>query len=148
MAQLCVENEKDLMQFKDTLQSIARLERIQFIDGSQKTQRDYEILRENDPNFRFDTPVTHVSIEGRKGMGLTASNFLLHKYQIVVGFSKGNDPLQARVFANKVVRELKQHWTVEIVPPGQGAFPLKKCNDLVHSIDSGEDEALQPEPSE
>lgn len=81
-------------------------------------------------------------------MGLTASNFLLHKYQIVVGFSKGNDPLQARVFANKVVRELKQHWTVEIVPPGQGAFPLKKCNDLVHSIDSGEDEALQPEPSE
>ena len=77
-------------------------------------------------------PFINMGVEGEDGMGLTAGNLSLPGYQVAVGFGDGSDPVRARAFAERVVNRLKTRWDVETVPAGEGAFPLKACEQSRH----------------
>jgi hypothetical protein len=50
--------------------------------------------------------------------------------QIVVGFTKADDPVAARKLSDDVVKALGSRWQIHEVPNVEtsGAFPLEHCN--------------------
>jgi hypothetical protein len=78
-------------------------------------------------NMHVDGNLVHVGITGDRGIGLTAGNMGLNNYDIAVGFSTGQDASAARAFADRVTARLQQHWLLEVVPDGSGAFPNPEC---------------------
>lgn len=123
IVQLCLGDEQGLASFKQLLQAIARSEQLTFIDGSDATRRDLEAIGSD----LGRPPVIHMAMEREDGTGLTAANLGLPGYQVAVGFA----PATTRPFADRVIRELKVHWPVTVVPHPQtrGALPLQGCTD-------------------
>lgn len=129
--QLCVENNQGLTTFLNVIKNVARAENMKFIDGSNETLRSYKVFRESNPKFRFVEPVTHIGVEHGDETMLIAGNIQEQSYNIVIGFSEGVRPSEGRKFADTVVGALKQHWPVETVPAGKGAFPMESCKNGV-----------------
>jgi hypothetical protein len=124
VVQLCLNDEKNLVQFTQTLKSVAQSEGMTFIDSSTRTGQNLKTIgAEIDPS----APVINMGIEGKDGIGVTAGNMGLPNYQVALGFSEGADPPKAHRFADLVVKALDERWHVEIVPGGRGALPLTTC---------------------
>jgi hypothetical protein len=70
-----------------------------------------------------------VGITDENGMGLLAGNLGLSVYQIVIGFTEGNDEVRAHRLSDQVMQELSKRWQIEKLSTGQGAFPMKACGD-------------------
>ena len=122
--QLCVANPQGVALFKETLQNIAREERMRYVDGSAATTRDLKIIDPTGKNMHTDGRLIFVGVEAND-YSLMAGNLGLNPYDISVGF--GPDTRAARAFSEKVVARLKQHWTLKEVPKNSGAFPDSGC---------------------
>jgi hypothetical protein len=127
MVQLCAANDSGVDLFKQTLQSIARDERMRYIDASKATVRDLKAIGAVGKNMHTDGKLVFVGVEGDMGPSLSAGNIGLNAHDIVVGFARGQDNAAADAFSDRVVARLKQHWTLKIVPEGSGAFPNPEC---------------------
>ena len=127
IVQLCLGDRQNLVQFTNILRSVAQLEGMAFIDGSDSTEQDLKAMGHKiDPA----TPTINLGVERKDGMGLTAGNLGLPHYQVALGFSEGSSTSDAKRFADMVVGKLEEHWHVEFVPdPAKaGAAPLKNCD--------------------
>jgi hypothetical protein len=128
IVQLCLNDEKNLAQFTQTLWSIAKSEGMTFIDSSATTEQNLKTIGAAiDPS----APVINVGVERKDGLGLTAGNMGLPNYQVALGFSAGSNPAEAHKFAETVIKTLESRWHVEVVPPGRGALPLTNCLNAV-----------------
>jgi hypothetical protein len=128
IVQVCLPKAQDLAVFKEEMQSIAHAEGLSFIDASANTQKDLESMDNPNVAKAMYGPLVNMGIERSDGVGLTAGNLGMPANQLVVGFSEGSDPAYAHRFADGVVDKLKQHWHVEMVPPGLGATGMKSCD--------------------
>jgi hypothetical protein len=123
--QFCVANAQGVDLFKKTLQTIARNERMRYIDGSEATTRDLKVLQPAGKNMHINGGLVFVGVEA-DGFGLTGGNLGLNPYDISVGF--GPDTDAARAFSKKVVAQLRQHWVLKVIPNNSGAFPDPNCS--------------------
>jgi hypothetical protein len=69
----------------------------------------------------------YVGVEANDGLGLSAGNIGLNKFDVALGITEGSRPVDARRFADVVVKELQQRWIVKTLPPRTGAFPDPTC---------------------
>ena len=127
MVQLCVADDRGLSAFTSLMQSISSEEGMRFVDASETTRRSYDLYQQQDPRFRFTTPVVHFGILGPDTMGLSAGNLGLKRYQMAIAFSEGRHPQEARGFADRTVSKLRKYWKVDVVPPGVGVLPMEVC---------------------
>ena len=63
-----------------------------------------------------------------------SSNLADAPLQMALGFSKGRNEAEAQQFAAKVEQTLSKKWVIHEVPQNRGAFPLKKCDYVAHSV--------------
>jgi len=122
--QFCVANPQGVALLKEMLQSIARDERMRYIDGSEATTRDLKIIDPAGKNIHMDGRLISVGVEADE-YGLMAGNLGLNPFDVSVGFVP--DTTAARAFSERVVQRLKQHWTLKVVPKNSGAFPDPQC---------------------
>ena len=127
IVQVCLRNAGDLAAFTREMQLIAQSQGKQFIDRSAATQEEINALRQPTEGARTK-PVVNMGIELGDGIGLTAGNLGLPEYQVAVGFSEGSRPVDARKFADAVMKRLAERWRVELVPAGTGAKGMENCN--------------------
>lgn len=127
MAQICVQNENGLEKFVDELRHVARFEGMTFTDNSARTQAELEKAKHSATQLRTNDGAINMAVEGEGGLGMTAGNLGLPRYQMVMGFSAGMDRLASEKFANKVIEALSSHWIVERLDSSQGAKPMKEC---------------------
>jgi hypothetical protein len=125
MTQICISDDAGVELFKQELQSIARAERMRYIDRSRESERELKalgVLKHPDGKH------INVSIRGNPAApSLGASNYSLYTYDVVVGFSRGSDQKSATEFSRRVIARLSQHWASKPVPSGTGAFPNPDC---------------------
>ena len=126
MVQVCVNNSNGVSLFKSIMNDMARSEEMDFVDQSEAVQLGLNEMRDNTGRYLREGTV-YILVRGRLEFGLIATNFGLRKYQIAIGFSEGNAPSEARLFAQRAVFSLGKHWPVEILPNGKGAFPMETC---------------------
>src|SRR5262245_21588121 len=124
MIQLCLENESGLTAFKETLQSIAREEGMQFADSSAKVMRDLQAVRAAAQNMHADGGLIFIDLEG--GRRLRATNLGLNLYEVTVTFGDPNTDA-ATEFAADVVARLERDWKLKIIPRGEAAYPDPNC---------------------
>jgi len=130
IVQLCLKDDENLAAFKNLLESTARSEHMNFIDGSDQTKLDLQSIAEVIHTVPVNNPVINVGVERDDGIGLMAGNLGLHNYEVAVGFSEGLNPSEAHKFANLVVGSLEKRWHVDVVPAGSGALPKDSCRDV------------------
>ena len=129
MVQVCLGSEKNLPVFIGVMRSIARSESMKFIDNSAQTQKDLESIGENIPHAKPTGQIVNIGVERGDGVGLGAGNLGLPKNQVAIGFSEGANSRDARKFADAVVHRLGERWSVEVVPPNEGARGMKTCSE-------------------
>jgi len=127
LEQMCVHDKAGVAQLIEELKAEAASRRMEFVDNSANTKRDLESVSYPGRERADGSPVINVGIKSDDGMGATAINVGLPGYQVALGFSEGSDKLEARRFADEVIKRLEQHWRVEAVPPGSGAMPKPDC---------------------
>ena len=124
MVQVCLENTSGVDLFKSELQDVARHESMRYIDGSGETERDLKVLG---VVKHPDGKLVHVAVLSEGGPSLVAGNLGLNTYDVAVGFNGDHDSQSDRVFSERVLARLKQHWELKVVPEGSGAFPDPNC---------------------
>lgn len=125
MTQACVADDAGVALFKRELQSIARDERMRYVDRSRESERELKTLG---ALKHPDGKLISVSVNGKPDApSLGAGNLGLNTYEIAVGFTRGSDQKAAREFSNRVLARLKRHWTLKAVPRGSGALPNPHC---------------------
>ena len=127
MVQMCVQNNAGAAQLVGELKAVADSKGMEFTDNSAETKRGLEAIGHPDRQRADGSPVINVGVLREDGMGIGAGNLGLPGYQVALGFSEGSDKLEARRFADEVIKRLEQHWRVETVPAGSGAMPKPDC---------------------
>jgi hypothetical protein len=127
IVQVCVQNKDGIAQLIGELMSVAESRKMKFVDNSAVTRRDLANVGYASRERADGSPVINIDVERDDGMGVGALNVGLPGYQVALGFSEGSDKLEARRFADEVIKRLEQHWRVETVPPGSGAMPKPDC---------------------
>ena len=127
LVQVCLRDEQGVAAFKSALRSIATAERMNYIDASATTARDLKVIGATDDRMHTTGGLVHVGIDGHGGVGLTAGNMGLDKYEVAIGFSNGPPDTERRKFSDVVVSELMRQWQVKVVPEGSGALPDENC---------------------
>ena len=122
--QFCVANQQGVSLLKDSLQSIAREERMRYVDGSKATTRDLKRINPDGNNIHTDGRLIFIGVEA-DDYSLIASNLGLNPFDVSVGFVP--DTPASRAFSDRVVKRLQRHWTLKVVPKNSGAFPDPQC---------------------
>jgi len=130
MVQLCLANTGEIATMKAVLREVAESNKLPFEDNSEGTEADLNSIAAVQKDVPIARPTVNVGTVGPTAMGFSAGNFAEASSQIVVGFSKGNDPVAARKLSDAVVQALSRRWRIHEVPnvKTSGAFPLKDCN--------------------
>jgi hypothetical protein len=128
IVQICLGDPQNLAAFTREMQVIARSENMRFIDGSEETRDNLAAMNKEAGLPERAGPVIHMAVRARDSLGVTAANWGWPGYQVALGFSEGFRPRKARLFAERVVSRLEEHWRVERVPAGMGAQPMRNCN--------------------
>ena len=129
MVQFCLATTAEIEPMKALLRGVAATNKLPFYDNSKQT----EFHRISTAEVQKNTPVAHPTVNvgtvGPTAMGFSAGNFADAPSQIVVGFSKANDPVAAKQLSDDVVQVLSSRWRIHEVPNVEtsGAFPLKVC---------------------
>ena len=129
MVQFCLAGPQEIGTLKTTLRNIAEANKLRFHDNTEQTEADLKSIAEVHENTPVAHPTINVGTVGPTAMGFSAGNFAEAPSQVVVGFSKGNDPTAARKLSETVVQALSRRWRIHEVPnvEASGAFPLKDC---------------------
>lgn len=122
MVQLCLHDEQNVALFKDTMKSLSKSHGMNYVDRSAASQRESIALK-----LKQAYPLINIGGIGKDGTSWGAGNGGLPAYEVGLGFTEGSNPAAAHRFADMVIRELKQKWPVDVLPPGRGAFPMKTC---------------------
>ena len=128
MVEVCLVDEENITVFIDIMRSVAKSGDMEFVDSSEKTQRDLEEMGKTAPKVIPLGPVINLGLESNDGAWITANNVGMPRNQVVIGFTEGSNPTRAHYFADKVVNRLKEHWNLEVIPPDVGARGMKTCN--------------------
>jgi len=128
IVEMCLGDQKGLRLFIETMRQIASTEHMTFIDNSAKTQRELDVVGQSNINESQDAHVLNIGIEGDDGLGVTAGNLGLARYQVALGFTKGSSDTEGSQFADVVVRELRTKWMVTRVPAGKAAMRASGCD--------------------
>lgn len=130
MVQFCLANASEIEPMKDVLRGIASSNKLPFYDRSTETEAELKSIAEGQKNVPVAHPTVNVGTVGPNRMGFSAGNFPDAPLQIVVGFSKDQDPKGAQELSDRVVQALSQRWHIHEVPnvATSGAFPLKDCS--------------------
>lgn len=120
--EICLKNRDGVALFLAEMQNLANSNQMTFIDNSARTGRELAMQGQ-----RQQVPVINISLEGQNGMGVTAGNLGLSRYQVALGFSHGREPEEGRRFTVELIQVLSQHWTIVRVPHGQGVLPSDDC---------------------
>jgi len=131
MVQFCLANTGEIETMNAVLRGVAAANKLPFHDNSKGTEADLNSIAEVQKNTPIAHPTVNIGTVGPTEMGFSAGNFAEAPSQIVVGFSKGKDPIAARKLSDAVVRALSRRWLIHEVPNVEtsGAFPLKDCNN-------------------
>jgi len=143
LVQVCLRDEQGVASFKSALQSIARAERMKYVDASETTARDLKVIGATYDRMHAAGGLIHVGIEGQSGVGLTAGNMGLNKYEVAIGFSDSPPGTEQRRFSDLVVSKLVRQWQVKVVPTGSGALPDESCEPEVADGVAPPDKSLE-----
>lgn len=125
--QLCLKNEQGVATFKELMRSIAAMQKMRYVDASESTQTDLKTIGATGPNMHASGGLIYVGVQSDDGLGLSAGNMGLNKFDVALGITEGSRPADARRFADAVLKELQQRWVVKTLPPRTGAFPDPTC---------------------
>ncbi len=130
MVQFCLANTGEIGAMKAVLREEAATYKLPYYDNSEQTEADLNSIAKGQKNTPVAHPTVNIGTVGPTAMGFSAGNFAEAPSQIVVGFSKGRDPVAARQLSDAVVRALAKRWRIHEVPHVEtnGAFPMKDCN--------------------
>lgn len=125
--QLCLGDQRGVEHLKRIMYDVAKSQKIEFIDNSRDQAQDLKTMGSYnsvglDPSLAID-----FHLEGKAGLGVTATNLGLPPYQVALGFTEGADAAQARRLSSQLIEALSRRWQVEKVPQGSGVFPMKTC---------------------
>lgn len=109
------------------MRSTAEAERLQFTDNSMHVAKSLEVTAQTDAQRQEAIGAIDLHIEGKAGLGATASNLGLGQYDVAIGFTAGEDAGKAHLLAERLVKDLSHYFQVLEVPLGRGAMPLKGC---------------------
>lgn len=130
IVQLCLNDQQNLALFKSMMKSVADAKSMTFLDRSSRTEADLKASGKVLDRLKQGTPIVNLGIDGKDGIGMSATNVGLPTSQLALGFSEGSRPSEARKFADEVVAQLQRVWHVEVVPEGKGAIPLQTCGTV------------------
>ncbi len=125
--ELCVQNEDGVRAFKNTLKGIASSKSMSYIDGATSFSESINDIRGKDSVDSKD--VIYIGVEGKDGLGLTAGNLGLAKYQIAIGYTAGRSESEALQFERDVNSKLIENWDVKEIPDGSSALPDRSCGN-------------------
>jgi hypothetical protein len=125
--QLCIADERGVLELKRIMQAVAQSKNLVFIDNSARQGENLKAMGADKALGRDASRAIDVHIEGENGMGVTAGNLGLPEYQVALAFTEGTNPSMARVLSNELIKALSQRWHVEVVLLGKGAMPMKTC---------------------
>ena len=130
MVQFCLANTSEIEAMNAVLREVAAANKLPFYDNSKGTEADLNSIAEDQTNLPVAHPTVNVGTVGPTAMGFSAGNFPEAPSQIVVGFSRGSDPVAARKLSDTVVQALSRRWHIHEVANVEtsGAIPLKDCN--------------------
>ncbi len=125
--QLCLNDDKGVLHFKDLMRSIADSEHMTFVDGSAESQRDLKIAGAKMDKLDRSGSVINIGINQGHENVMLGGNLGLPTYQVVLGFSGIPNSLDAERFPNIVLKQLASFWRIEKLPAGASALPMKNC---------------------
>jgi hypothetical protein len=117
-----------LATLRDILQEAAKDSGLGFIDYSKNRPDELKAVGAPMDYLNKESDYFEVWGDGGSGAGFSASNLGLSSFEVSIGFGGGGEEqLEAKALARKVVSELSKHWTVSLVPPDRGALPTGRC---------------------
>ena len=125
--QTCLFDDTGVLQFKDVMRSISKLEGLKYVDNSAQQGASLKTMGADKLLKHDAASAIDVHLEGDRGLGVTAGNLGLPPYQVALGFTEGADAAKAHRLSDRLVKALAQLWHVETVPQGKGALPMKTC---------------------
>ena len=125
--QVCLAGKGGVAQFEKILREVAHSEELTFVDNSAATKDYLQDVRDKGLVKLDHAPTINMSIEGKRGLGVTAGNIGLPTNQVAIGFTAGANATKAHKLADHLVQALSQLWQVQTVPKGQGVFPMNSC---------------------
>jgi hypothetical protein len=127
MIQLCVKDDPGVADFMNTMRSIAATEHMTFVDGGAQTQRELKTVGAKFEKLDAPGSVINFGIDRGGHTLIMGGNLGLPTYQIAMGFSGAEDPMEMKRLAEVVVKQLTTRWPVQTVPDGTGALPMEGC---------------------
>ena len=98
-----------------------------YVDTSDATAQDLKTVGATGNRMHLPNGVVDLDVEGSNGVGLSATNVGVNKYEVAVGFSDGPRACKSIKFSDSVVEELGRQWDVKTLPAGSGALPDAQC---------------------
>jgi len=129
MVQFCLADVGEIETMNSVLREVAAANKLPFFDNGKTTEAALNSAAEVQDKLKVAHPNVNVGTVGPTALGFTAGNFADAPSQMVVGFSKANDPVAARKLSDEVVKALANKWRIREVPnlETSGAYPLKDC---------------------
>lgn len=124
---VCPVTQQGIGRLSEIMREAAESESLRFFDDSQRARTELETVGAGDDTNIDLARLVDLHIEGKKGLGATASNLGLPPDQIAIGFTSGADRKKARRLSERLVRNLSSQWDVQTVPQGQGVLPSDGC---------------------
>lgn len=130
MVQFCLADTHEIGDMTAIIRSVAVSNKLTFYDRSAETEDELKSIAK-EQKIPIAHPTVNIGASTRDGAGFSAGNFAEAPAQIVIGFSKGDDPQSAHKLSDVVVRALARRWRIHEVPNVEtsGAFPLKHCDE-------------------
>ncbi|OYY78687.1 MAG: hypothetical protein B7Y43_05515 [Sphingomonas sp. 28-62-20] len=128
--QFCLADTGEFETMNSVLREVAAANKLPFFDNSTATEAELHSAADLQDKLKVAHPTVNVGTVGPTAMGFSVGNFADAPSQMVVGFSKANDPVAARKLSDDVVKALSNKWRIREVPNVEtsGAYPLKDCD--------------------
>ena len=126
IAEICVVDEHELIEFLALMRSVAASEGMTFYDESAEAQVQRESIARRLGSVDERLRAVNVAFDGHGRRWVAISNLGLPSYQLLVAIREEgaarNGPLQQRL-----LRETSGRWNMKVLPPGASVQPSKTC---------------------
>lgn len=127
--EVCFRDAQEFDRFTSELKQIAHQQDMKFVEASAVTERDLRSVGNANVDKMLRNPLVNLGLERPDGVGLIVGNLGLPPNQVALGFTEGKNNIDdAQRFAQTVMQRLGAQWHLKVVPPDQGAVPMKDCD--------------------
>jgi hypothetical protein len=138
VVQTCIEDDRAFVAtFPSRIAGVAARYGLTVVDHSAETEQQLEDIKASGNVNGAVSQTINLGLARGDRVEVMIGNLGLSRHEVLISFFGSPRDKVDHDLSGAVVGALKQHWPVETVPAGKGAFPMESCKNLVPNASEG-----------